>query len=153
MKSSGSYVSPGPVDMHPPISQSNTHSSVLLHSELVASDTAAVYSEAFHIPTRGRWDGSLQDICEIVDNMSEELALAEIVEVECRKQMNNLILHRFILFRMKTEAGRDVYLRLDRRADTSVGICGIVSAGGTTSANDCASYSYYRFDDVTETCF
>lgn len=148
MKSSGSYVTPGPVDMHSPIFQSNTHSSVLLHSESVASDTAAVYSEAFHIPTRGRW-GYMRNRRQYV----RELALADIVEVECRKQMNNLILHRFILLHIKTEAGRDVYLRLDRRADTSVGICGIVSAGGTTSANDCASYSYYRFNDVTETCF
>jgi hypothetical protein len=142
MKSSGSYVCPG--DTHPPISELNLYPRVLLHSIAPNTRMTAVdYPEAFHIPTRGRWEGSLQDLCEIVDNMSEELALGNIVEVECRKQMSNFILHRFVLVRMKTEAGRDVYLRLDRRADTSVGICEIVSAGGITSANDCASYSYY----------
>jgi hypothetical protein len=126
----------------------------MVHLYSIPSDTgtrAVGYSEGFQIPTRGRWDGSLMDLCEIVDNMSQELAWTHIAEIECRKQTSNLILHRFVLVRMKTEAGRDVYLRLDRRADTSFGICGIVSAGGITSANDCASYSYYRFNDVTET--
>ena len=104
---------------------------------------------AFHVPYHGRWEGFVQDLCNILDNSCDELATAEIVELQCRKQMLGIILHRFLLIRLRMRAGtgnemeEDVYLRLDRRADPRVGISALVRTGGATNANDCVSQTLF----------
>ena len=103
---------------------------------------------AFHVPYHGRWEGLLQDLCDIIDTPCHELVTAEIAELQCRKQMIGIILHRFLVMRLRTPAGagdgsEDIYLRLDRRADPNARIGRLIRTGAT-DANDCVSHILFR---------
>jgi hypothetical protein len=108
---------------------------------MLLSTSQAVSRHAFHVPYHGRWGGLLQDLCDIIESSCYELETAEIAELQCRKQMLGITLHRFLLIRLRMRPGagskeEDAYLRLDRRADPNVSF---VRTGGVTPANDCVS--------------
>ena len=103
----------------------------------------ATRSEGFITPFCGHWEGQLVDFCDIVD-ASAVLFSSHIIELQCRKQMIGVILHRFLLLKLQINYSssletekNEAFLRLDRRSDPTAGIGDLIRCRGATDSNDC----------------
>lgn len=112
------------------------------------SPATRTYSGRFEIPYHGSWEGQLSELCDVVES-NESLGGAQIVELQCRKQLIGVILHRFLIMKLRLGSSEDdgdlkhnsyAFLRLDRRADPSATIGVIIRRGGATDSNDCVSW-------------
>ena len=124
-------------------------------SSVQSSSSVRARTHGCIVPYCGRWEGQLSELCVIVET-DETLSVAQIVELQCRKQMIGLVLHRFLLIRLRirgdlndgeSEVDTEAFLRLDRRADPTAGIGDIIWRGGATDSNDCVSrlVTYWGF--------
>ncbi|KAF8344351.1 uncharacterized protein EI90DRAFT_2964283 [Cantharellus anzutake] len=81
----------------------------------------------------------LEDLCDRVIDKHMWLQMARIVSTSCYSQYRNFVLHRFLIFRLYRPEKKDIWLRIDRKAGST--ILSLVRKGGKTRANDTAQLS------------
>ena len=77
----------------------------------------------------------LSELCDLIAARGS-LSQAEIVSAECYVQHVGLINHRFLILHLQRGGRKDIYLRIDRRADSDVSLTELVWASGQTRARD-----------------
>ncbi|KAF8309922.1 hypothetical protein DL93DRAFT_2230640 [Clavulina sp. PMI_390] len=116
----------------PPMSRSDT----------VSITRSATYATTATVISSGVLLLSLSELCDLIDIRSS-LANADILSVECYAQRVNLnfVLHRFLILHLRRQGRKDVYLRMDRRADGGVSLPKMMLQRGQTAAHDEANLS------------
>lgn len=87
---------------------------------------------------------TLEQLCDFI---AKHPSLASAQIITCSSYMQRslfLVTHRFLVLRLHRARRKDVWLRLDRRRSTEVGLVDFSSDLGVTPANDVVSVSSRR---------